>query len=90
MGAGKIRSIKNRIKINEKRYSEIGLRISKGKSKASLNFVKNRIVRDKMTEQYDATESDLKQKVEEKRKELKDKEAEICTFNVKQSKAKNY
>jgi hypothetical protein len=33
------------------------------------------IVRNKMTEQYDATEIELKKKVNEKRKELEDKEA---------------
>jgi hypothetical protein len=33
------------------------------------------IARNKMTEQYDATEIELKKKVNEKRKELEDKEA---------------
>jgi len=33
------------------------------------------IYRNKMTEQYDATEIELKKKVNEKRKELEDKEA---------------
>ncbi len=43
-----------------------------------------------MTEQYDATEIELKKKVDEKRKELGDKEAEIRIISVMKVAARKY
>lgn len=43
-----------------------------------------------MTQQYDASEIELRKKVDEKRKELDEKEAEISTSFTSKRKVKNY
>lgn len=80
MGTITLRSFQDWIAQYEKDNSLVGWVIQKGEVKTTRNIVWTPQFRNKMTEQHENTELELKQKVDEKRKELEEKEAEISNF----------
>jgi hypothetical protein len=68
MGAGAIGPLQDRGEEHAQDHRLAGRRVQEGKGQTPIDLVTHSPCSNKMTEQYDATEIELKKKVDEKRK----------------------